>query len=183
MLDIENKAAHVYLNMSLKKPWRWQRSCIPFIREAADQYLLSFMLMRFRGRTSCVRLNINEGILYREDGVNRKRLRLHIYCMSFGRWESNDINLDGVHPPLWPSFFFPSACSGSVGKDFPSWDELYCSWRGNKHHFQGALSLDGILGDGVINHWKIKRSEFCTFGHCQTSRHGKGLWERNLGRV
>ena len=63
--------------------------------------------MEFRGRTSCVRLNINEGILYREDGVNRKRLRLHIYCMSFGRWESNDINLDGVHPPLWPSFFSP----------------------------------------------------------------------------
>lgn len=63
--------------------------------------------MGFRGRTSCVRLNINEGILYQEVGVNRKRLRLHIYCMSFGRWESNVINLVGAaHSILWPSLFF-----------------------------------------------------------------------------
>lgn len=80
-------------------------------------------------------------------------------------------------------FFIPLYALEAWERSFHLEKNLYCSWRGNKHHFQGVLSLDSILGDGVINHWKIKRSEFCTIGHCQTSRHGKGLWERNLGRV
>lgn len=51
---------------------------------------------------------------------------------------------------------------------------------------RGALSLAAVsFGDGAINHRKIKRLEFWTNMrvNCQTSRHGNGFWERNLGKT
>lgn len=141
---------------------------------------------------SQTRWNINEGILYQEDGVN-----LYTVCLQAQKSEMMYIStyhklaLVGWFVYLLDIHAFMHSCIHSfiLQKQIHGmWEvsilrEQHCSRRKNKQPFQGACSSASILTKSIINHWKIKQTELYTLAHCQTLRHGKGFWEWNLGSI